>query len=108
MNELMTVKNKYNIDIVMCCASCTHNIGAKTETTRICEISNLANRSSFVCSGWKMREALNNAGKGGGNIKKKHYLDWLKDYKQPANLTLCLEDRITEYERTYGSRYILK
>ena len=108
MADLLTIKNKYNIDIVMCCASCKRNMGAKTENTRVCEISKLPVKPSHFCSSWRMREALDNAGKGGGTIKKKHYLEWLKDYQNPAALTLCLEDRITEYERQYGSRYVVK
>lgn len=108
MSETVTVKNRFNIEIVMCCASCKHNGGAKSDTTRQCKISKLVVKPSHLCSSWTMREALNNAGKGGGVIKKKHYLEWMIDTRNQENLTMCLEDRQAEYERKFGSRFIVK
>ena len=106
MAEIVTVKNKYNIEIVKCCASCIHNIGAVTDTTRMCNDGEEVVKPHSLCGNWKMKPNLDRAGKGGGSVKKRHYLEWLRDYSNPMNLNSTLEDRQIEYEKQYGSRYL--
>ena len=110
MADLITTKNKYGVDIVKCCASCKHNIGAASEFTRVCDDGEGIVKPNSLCAHWMMKQNLEKAGKGGGGIKKKHYLEWLLNYKQPENpkLHVSLEDRQIEYEHQFGSRYLIE
>lgn len=75
--------NMYDVTIVKCCASCkncaydTKSAGA-TNVLRICNKGEGIVKGSSYCKEWAMREGLNNAGKGGGKVKKPAYIDFLR------------------------------
>lgn len=69
------VRNNYGIKIVKCCASCEHK--ALDNRSRLCTIGEGIVASSHCCKNWQMAEAYKQAGKGGGVVKKKDYLDFV-------------------------------
>ena len=114
MKEKKTVKNKYGVDIVCCCASCLHNRGVSgNESTRVCDAGEGMVKPSSWCAQWKMRCLmsvppktgelnLDAAGKGGGMVKSAAYLKFALNYDQSVGIKQIR----AEYERKYGSIYI--
>lgn len=104
-----TIKNKYQIDIVQCCASCAHNIGMDTEKTRICDAGEGIVKPSSYCKGWAMRKGLDKAGKAGGRVKKLSYLTFVLEYQQPEGRDpLTVDEKRAEYMEKFGSIYLNK
>ena len=116
------VLNDYNVKVKKCCASCRFNGGLVKDLARVCKLGEGIVKNSSVCDRWQMKTGddaegnklipdFNKAGKGGGRIKKKHYLKFLLNYPQPENAKL--EDRISnvqiakEYEEKHGSIYMI-
>lgn len=93
-----TVKNKYGIDIVKCCASCIHNQGAKTEFTRECDAGEGEVKPSSYCTAWRMKPALDNAGRSTGRVKKKAWIEYVKLHGKS-------EQAVRDFERKFGSIY---
>lgn len=107
--EKKFITNKFGIQIVQCCASCVNNIGASgSEYTRICNAGEGIVKPSSWCGQWKMRQELDNAGLGGGEIKKRQYLEFFKNYEQPEDIDKkkTRAEIRKEYEDKYGSIYI--
>lgn len=92
------VKNALGIDIVACCASCFFK-DYKNDKERICKLSNTTTHPSEYCTTWKMAEHLQKAGMGGGRIKKKAWIDYVKENGRS-------EETIRKFEHRYGSRYL--
>lgn len=113
-NSKSFTKNKYGIPIVMCCASCQYNLGASSDTTRICNKGEGMVKPTSLCSQWIMRPALDNAGRGDGHIKKPHYIQYVKKrldeiHRMDADVKIKIElikGINKEYMEKYGSRYI--
>lgn len=94
------VKNKYGINIVKCCASCRKHESDGDEKKRICKVTRDKHPLDYLCSGcWEMDPRLDNAGKGGGRVKKKSYIEYI--LKEGIHHS-------ADYERKYGSRYLTK
>ena len=92
--------NKYGIPVVKCCASCKHHLSEGVERKRICKLSGKKHDLEYFCgSSWKMSEKLDNAGKGGGKVKKLAYLQHIIEHGK-----ITSED----WEREHGSRYLTK
>lgn len=100
MAEKLTMKNRYGIPIVVCCASCSHNKGADTEKTRVCDFGT-KEKPNYRCLNWEMKRSLDNAGKGGGLIKKLAFLEYLRDYKTFKPI----HEIEKEWEAKHGSIY---
>ena len=98
MEEMSFTVNSYGIPIKRCCASCR---SCKLDKScRYCIIGRRTVGSSDVCGLWAMKEALNNAGKGDGNIKSRGYLMYAVD-------RLCEDEAasaIAAHERTQHER----
>lgn len=75
--KITTIKNKYGIKVVKCCASCIHNSGVASGDTRICDAGEGIVRTNSYCQGWAMHPRYDIAGKGGGKVKKLAYLQYL-------------------------------
>lgn len=122
MKETKTIKNRFGIDIVCCCASCISNAGATSDKMRMCKAGEGEVNTSSWCGRWKMKVKpdkdaklgdtdLDMAGRGGGRVKKMTYLNFVRDartntsseYKNCDNLAL---QKI--YEAKFGSIYINK
>ena len=67
-------KNRYGITIVKCCASCRHK--QADNRGRICMNGEGQVPTDYLCGEWQMAEGLDNAGKGGGVVKRKEFLDY--------------------------------
>lgn len=102
----VTSPNRYGIQVVHCCASCVHH-AADTEDTRICTKGYGTVRPSFLCQEhYEMEDRYDNAGKGGGFIKKKHYLRFVYKYEHPAGTKKTAMQIREEYKKKFGSPYI--
>lgn len=94
-------KNKYGVEIKMCCASCKRKV-FKSEKTRDCELGEKDLKPSYLCPDWIMSENLDNAGRGGGRIRKKGYLQFILDKGGKTDAV------IEEWEKKYGTRFLTK
>lgn len=94
------VKNKYGIAIVKCCASCIHHSGCRNDDYRTCLKDRREHHMEYLCKdGWEMTQSLENAGKGGGRVKKKAYIDFV--LKNGFS-------HMEEFEKQYGNKYLTK
>ncbi len=94
------VKNKYGISIVKCCASCKHHDSKGEDKVRYCKKGYGKHYLDYYCGrDWEMNPSLNNAGSGGGKVKKPEYIRYITSN---PNRTA------SDFERLYGSRYLTK
>ena len=98
MTEKQKVKNEYGIDIVVCCASCA-NKDIRNNHERTCRPVNKPTHPSEFCKSWRMAEHLKNAGRGGGRVKKKAWIDYVKDNGRT-------DQAQRDFERANGSIYL--
>lgn len=98
----LTVTNKYGIKIKKCCASCLHK-RLNNEKTRNCTLGETNVNPKYLCPSWAMsvEPNLDNAGKGGGRIRKKEWFAFLD--KSPHG---DIEITEKEFNKKYGSRFI--
>lgn len=92
-------KNQHGVDITKCCASCKHKLeGGRKDNERLCKLTQKIVRADDLCSSWELTESpkLEVAGKGGGRIKKPHYIQWCKEHGINPEW----------YEQQFGSRYL--
>ena len=73
-----TVLNKFGISVVKCCASCQHK-ELHDERMRPCKLGDVKVMPDYLCPRWIMRESLDNAGMGGGRVRKRHWLNFVLD-----------------------------
>lgn len=112
------VKNRYNISIKKCCASCSH-CQPESEKLRVCDAGEGIVSPKSLCAQWVMKPGLNNAGKGGGKIIKLHYIDFMIKKQEEENARIkaarCagirekptpVEVFAKEYEETFETRFI--
>ncbi len=107
--------NQHGIPIRKCCASCRKR-KVNNDKGRYCERSGTAVAGSQYCKRWVMSPLLQNAGKGGGQVKSIGYLNYYRErrIKQHNNVKagritadglLKAADIRREYEREHGSIY---
>ena len=96
----------YGITIVMCCASCEHC--KLDKRMRSCAKGEGAVPSSYLCPDWRLKTALEQVGRGGGDIKKASYLRFSlncvsgEDEDTPP---ATISDIRREYMEKYGDIY---
>ena len=94
------VRNEYGVCIVKCCASCAHHVSDGRDKVRICRKEHRDHWMDYLCKdGWVMAKGLENAGKGGGRVKKREYIKFILE-----NGPL----RADEFEKKFGSKYLVK
>lgn len=98
--------NKHGIRIVKCCASCQHK--DLHAGNRVCLMTRSNIKGTYVCREWKVAEHLANAGKGDGKVKKKEYLQFVMDNRNPRERLSNLAVHKAEFEKEHGSIYINK
>ena len=100
-------KNKYGISIVKCCASCKHK--QADSRVRLGLNGEGSVPSDYLCKAWEMSEGLDNAGKGGGKVKKKDYFEFCNNVSiTTADLPkyISVKDaKRAEYEEIHGGIY---
>lgn len=107
----------YGATIVKCCASCMHNVGAVNETTRKCDEGEGDVQINSYCESWVMRVKdekhpklgqldLQSAGKGGGKIKKQHYLNYVLNFKEIEGYDANIREIRDMYTKKFGSIYV--
>lgn len=98
MKERKTVKNGFNVEVKVCCASCAFK-KFKNEKERTCSLNDSVTGPTEYCDCWKMSDSLKNAGKGGGLIKKRSWFEYIaKEGKSDQSQR--------DFERIHGSIYI--
>ena len=100
------VKNSYGIPVKICCASCMHNQGMCTEFTRLCSKGSGKVKPSHSCIKWQLRPNLDKAGKGTGHIKKREYLNFVRDFEHTGIHHTPVEEMQVAWEKEHGSIYI--
>ncbi len=70
---MKTFRNKFGIEINICCASCQFK-GFKKTGERICILTERLVESQAICDDWHLRQGLENAGAGGGTVKSYEHL----------------------------------
>ena len=102
--------NEYNIKIVKCCASCAHHAADGREGIRLCLKGFGEHYLDYLCfNGWDMQDRFKNAGKGGGKVKKREYLQMLIDNSSGGRLGTEDLNKLRELFRIkYGSEYLSK
>ena len=70
----MYLVNEFGIKVKKCCASCKHM--QPDNKTRICMNGEGVVAPTSYCLDWMLRKGLENAGKGGGKVKKASYLQY--------------------------------
>ena len=109
------MKNRFGIEVLPCCASCGRRL--INIEGRQCSLNGNPVAASDCCDHWEMEKGLQNAGRGGGKVKKCHYLvfymeRWLEQrhaYESGEISAAELrsdEDIRKEYEEEHGSIYI--
>ena len=104
------VKNKYNISIKKCCASCQHHTDGSNDRKRKCNKYATEHPADYCCNkGWELMHPsdppkpgeinYDNAGRGDGFVKKPQYIKFVLEHG-PGYADM--------YERRYGSRYMNK
>ena len=103
-------KNRYCIDIVKCCASCVHRLPSKRDGVRLCAKGHGEHYLDYLCDDdWEMNPDLDNAGKGGGRVKRKAFLLMMADaYSGGLISTEQHRMLVEEWRRKYGSEYLAK
>lgn len=105
--EKQFFKNRFSVNIVKCCASCIHNAGVVNEMQRVCDAGEGRVRLSDLCGMWVMKPYLDNAGKGGGKVKKRHYLYYaLENDKDKNDKQLPVKEKRAQYNEKFGSIYL--
>lgn len=115
------ITNRYNIRIKKCCASCAY-CKADSDVLRMCDIGEGQVTPKHLSPKWEMREQFTNAGKGGGQIIKLPYIDFVVKKQEEENERLRemkkrgekidIKDIKTitqfraEYEEKFGTRFI--
>ena len=97
-----TVKNRYGIEIKKCCASCQSK-QYKNEQLRNCKLGENGVKPTYYCDCWKMQESLDNAGKGGGKIRKQ---SWFRFLAESLTGDISLVEK--EYNKKHGSRFLVE
>lgn len=102
-------KNKYGISIVKCCASCKFKMC--DNRLRYCIKGEGTVPTDYLCSTWEMADGLSQAGKGGGRIKEKAYLDFFlnvmeHENRKAAYLRKSIDDIRETYNKNFGDIYI--
>lgn len=109
------MRNRYGIEICRCCASCKHR--KVTNEGRMCRKTEDGVESWHLCSRWDMHENLQNAGEGGGKVKKLQYLNyfrqtWLQQREELVagrmlpTQALSKEEIRKKFNELYGSEFI--
>lgn len=109
------IKNRFDIKVKVCCASCQNKV--ITNEGRLCGLVKSAVASGHCCDNWVLDKRLQDAGRGGGKVKKCHYLTFYMDRwiaqrnDLEARRISALELRSTEdirkeYNEQYGSEFI--
>lgn len=106
MSELYV--NKYGAGIVKCCASCVHKV--IDTKLRICDCGGGVVRPSDCCTDWQIQKGLENAGKGGGRVKKRAYLYTIHDQtpmheKLPTETIKLLQPILKKYTAQFMSQF---
>lgn len=105
------VVNDYNITIEKKCVSCQHceNCGTqkvKEDTpTHKCTKHDKDTNADGRCEDWQLKKGLYNAGKGGGKIKRRSYVEYLSALRVAEGSRDAEQTPVGEIRRQYKHQY---
>lgn len=102
------ILNSHYVKIKKCCASCQHK-KIRDQRMRVCGAGKGIVRHYETCELYTMDPALDNAGKGGGDVKKKQYIYYVyenADNKTDDGMRVSIDSLRKEYEDKFGSRIL--
>ena len=115
--EKCTIKNRYGITVVMCCASCKHK--RLDNNMRLCTKGEGAVPPNYICPDWEISDTFNKPYKGDGRVKTQRYLQYAldritEDDRQAvlASAAKKIYKRVSisqirdDFEKEYGHIYI--
>ena len=105
------ITNNNGIRFKICCASCENRI--LDINGSYCGIGRAKKKQDVACDSYKFRQALMDAGKEKGAIKKPDYLRFYTDWRQrekerhvPKDKEASINLIRSEYEKLHGSIYL--
>lgn len=105
------VVNDYGITIEKKCVSCQHceNCGTqkvKEDTpTHKCTKHDKGTKANGRCEDWELKKGLYNAGKGGGKIKRRSYVEYLSALRVAEGSRDAEQTPVGEIRRQYKHQY---
>ena len=80
------MRNKYDVVVKECCASCKHKDLTRLMSSRFCLLHNKSVKPRGHCKEWAMSEQMEAAGSGRGQVKKKAYLKYVLEVREDERL----------------------
>ena len=117
--NIIQMRNSHGIHINICCASCQHK-SHDYEGNRLCEPTQVMVPQDFHCPLWEAEKRFQNAGRSGGKVKRREYLQFVRDIQlqkqaaadegqlQPEDLTTMADLRAQFEKETGMSPYIIR
>ena len=113
--ELPRVKNPCGIEIRKSCTTCMHRC-EDDEECQMCKLTGVSVDGIDLCSGWKMAEGYQQAGRKRGKIKKKEYLMFVQMQREQEHKAIkqgilkeeeckTSEELRAMYEEEFGNIY---
>ena len=69
-----TYRNRWGIEVRICCASCQYKDYDRKTGERLCTLTQQQVESQELCDDWHLSQGLSMAGAGGGEVKSLEYL----------------------------------
>ncbi len=69
-----TYRNRWGIEVRICCASCQYKDYDRKTGERLCTLTQRQVESQELCDEWHLSQGLAMAGVGGGEVKSLEYL----------------------------------
>lgn len=69
-----TYRNRWGIDVRICCASCQYKAYDRKTGERLCSLTQQPVESRHLCEEWHLSQGLAMAGVGGGEVKSLEHL----------------------------------
>ena len=76
--RITSLRNSRGIKIKRCCASCCYK-EVDNDGRRVCQLMQLVVPIRFRCSNWALKATYLSAGNGGGRVKCREYLMYVRD-----------------------------
>lgn len=105
------VVNNHNIAIKKKCVSCQHceNCGTQkikgNTPTHKCTKHDKGTNANGRCEDWELKKGLYNAGKGGGKIKRRSYVEYLSALRVAEGSRDAEQTPVVEIRRQYKHQY---
>ena len=99
----------------MCCASCRHKQNEDLMKTRLCQLQKCRHAPQHCCPQWAMSDQTANAGRAGGDVKRREYLMYALEIRHSETLAVDMGLNVQpmsiaqircEFEQEHGSIFL--